>query len=49
MLAISVIATVLLAISIFCRLLVIIQKHEFDLAILFDIFAIVTIWILYIN
>lgn len=49
MLAISVIATVLLAISIFCKLIVITQKHEFDLAIFFDIFAIVTIWILYTN
>lgn len=49
MLVISVIATVLLVISIFFKLLVIIQKHEFDLTIIFDVYTIITIWILYPN
>lgn len=49
MLALSIIATVLLTISIFFELLCVVEKHEFDLKIFFDIFAIVTIWILYLN
>jgi bacteriorhodopsin len=49
MLALSVVATILLSISIFLKLTSIAKTQQFDLAIFFNIFAIVTIWVLYAN
>lgn len=47
MLALSIIATVLLIINIWFTLLSMIDKHEINLALFFDIFALITIWLLY--
>ena len=47
MLVLSIIATVLLAINIFCLLIGMIEKVELGMAVIYDIFALVTIWILY--
>lgn len=49
MLALSIIATVLLSINIWFTLLSMIKKYEINLALLFDVFALITIWLLYSN
>ena len=49
MLALSIIATILLAINIFFTLTLIemVERRKLSIAIIYDIFALVTIWILY--
>jgi hypothetical protein len=47
MLALSIIATVLLALNIFCTLISMIVRKEINTVLFFDIFALITIWILY--
>ena len=49
MLVVSIIATVLLSINIWFTLLSMIKKCEINLALLFDVFALMTIWLLYTN
>lgn len=47
MLVLSIVATVLLSINIWFTLLSMIKKYEINLALFFDIFALITIWLLY--
>ena len=47
LLALSIIATVLLSINILFTLISMINRSEINLALLFDVFALTTIWLLY--
>jgi hypothetical protein len=47
MLALSIIATILLSLNILFTLAGMLNRHEINTAVFFDIFALVVIWVLY--
>lgn len=49
MLALTIIATIFLSLNIFCTLISMIVREEINTVFFVDIFALIIIWILYLN